>query len=621
MRASGRLNIIDGEELRLSLEEVRGIAKIRSLKKLSDRCLKALHEKTRGWVAGLAMLLKSRMVANLDEPLYASGKTPEEIFDYLTTEVFDLLKQDSREFLLKTSLLPQITPQMARALTGNKNTERILSYLNRDDFFVEREDLTNGEVIYQYHPLFREFLLHSANDIFTVEVMGRLKRKGAKLLLKSGQIDSSANLFIECRDWQGLTGLIRKHGYRLLDQGRSGVLMEWIKEVPDRVLARSPWLNYWHGSACFQFDPAEALSGFERAYNLFNKADNHTGMIISVSGVISSVTYQFKDFTLLDKWIDILTGLEKKHKGALARSIEELIVSSVFLAFAWRQPDHPNLKKWEKRAHKILNNTSTDTNLRISTGNNLLHHYNWQGDLANGSLVLNKVKRLASQSETPPLSLIMAKTTEAMHAFLTADYKHCEQAAKEGLKRSRTNGIHIFDAQLSGFHCMSALIREDVKEAEKQLARMEKSMQSSQATNLDLVLYHFLAYRIAVLTNDMQGMALHMDKHAQVSASLGAMMPKAISFFGRAELLHMHGEYKKALSLIEKTCETGCRMRSYMVAFMCSVTRAQFALTAGKEKLGLNSLKDAFALGRERGYVKYLAMELGRYGRVVRHCY
>lgn len=91
--------------------------------------------------------------------------SPEKIFEYFANELFEKIDGETRDFLLKTSLLPKIAPSMAEQLTGNKNAERILSELNRRNYFTARRRL-EGDT-YEYHPLFREFLLTRARKVFS----------------------------------------------------------------------------------------------------------------------------------------------------------------------------------------------------------------------------------------------------------------------------------------------------------------------------------------------------------------------------------------------------------------------------------------------------------------------
>jgi len=56
-----------------------------------------------------------------------------------------------------TAISPSITETEAVALTGSEEARRLLEYLYRHHLFTERR--RGGQLTYQYHALFREFLL------------------------------------------------------------------------------------------------------------------------------------------------------------------------------------------------------------------------------------------------------------------------------------------------------------------------------------------------------------------------------------------------------------------------------------------------------------------------------
>jgi ATP/maltotriose-dependent transcriptional regulator MalT len=81
----------------------------------------------------------------------------DEIFDYFANEIFSKTEGPLQHFLLKTAFLPAMTAKMAEELTDQPSAGKILSSLSRNHFFIEKHLQT--EFMYQYHPLFRDFLL------------------------------------------------------------------------------------------------------------------------------------------------------------------------------------------------------------------------------------------------------------------------------------------------------------------------------------------------------------------------------------------------------------------------------------------------------------------------------
>ena len=98
---------------------------------------------------------------------------------------------------------------MAEELTDLSSAGSILSTLNRNNYFTEKR--FQNEPIYQYHPLFREFLLSRAKETFTVETLSVLCSRAAKLLEESGQTESAVSLLRDVGDWEEIVRLIIKH--------------------------------------------------------------------------------------------------------------------------------------------------------------------------------------------------------------------------------------------------------------------------------------------------------------------------------------------------------------------------------------------------------------------------
>jgi len=63
-------------------------------------------------------------------------------------------------FLVRTAFCRDDGARTAESLTGNPKASRILSYLNRHNLFTEVHP--GEEPVYEFHSLFREFLLHQA---------------------------------------------------------------------------------------------------------------------------------------------------------------------------------------------------------------------------------------------------------------------------------------------------------------------------------------------------------------------------------------------------------------------------------------------------------------------------
>ena len=68
-----------------------------------------------------------------------------------------------------------MTVPAVQELTGIESSHAILAALSRDHFFTERHVST--DIVYQYHPLFREFLLFRAERVHSAGTADRAAQK------------------------------------------------------------------------------------------------------------------------------------------------------------------------------------------------------------------------------------------------------------------------------------------------------------------------------------------------------------------------------------------------------------------------------------------------------------
>ncbi len=305
LRANGLMKMLGWDDLRLTLEETIGIVPLKAQEIRSKEVIGQLHQAADGWVAGLVLMLESmkRGVA----PHLIGKMAPEEIIDYFGNELFNKTDKATQDFLLQTAFLPKITIKVAEQLSGLSNAGSILLTLSRNNYFTER--YYSADPVFQYHPLFREFLTARARETFSQERLSTLIRQTAFLLEEAGRIEAAISLYRGLGDWEALVQLILKEAPSILAQGRYRTLEEWLDSLPRDLVEQDPWLLYWKGTARFPFDPVRAQSYLERAFEQFRGHGDIIGVLLAWSGVVYSIIYRFEDYLPLDRWIQNFPAL------------------------------------------------------------------------------------------------------------------------------------------------------------------------------------------------------------------------------------------------------------------------------------------------------------------------
>ena len=256
LQASGRVRFIGWADLQLTEAESFGIAELRGQIPVErgKEAIRRLHEETQGWAAGLILMLGQLGRVGNAQPF--SAQSHQLFFDYFAGETLQKVDAETRDFLLKTALLPRIHVHTAEQLTGNPRAAQILDELSHHNFFTVKG--TGSIPCYEYHALFREFLLTQMQAVFLIDDLAVIRRTAAGLLKHSGQLEEAAVLYQRTCDWPSLAALILKNVQPLSKQGRFSTLEQWLRALPQQQREGDPWLLFWLGTCRLPFEPPEA---------------------------------------------------------------------------------------------------------------------------------------------------------------------------------------------------------------------------------------------------------------------------------------------------------------------------------------------------------------------------
>lgn len=594
--ANNKMSFLGWNEIRFTIDESRQISQMKAGKGLTDEILLQLNKKTEGWAAGLILMLEMAKIKNIDHQLLEK-LTPKEIFEYFAGEIFDKTDKETQDFLLKTALLSKMTAPMAEKLTGIIKSGEILSDLHRNHYFTERS--FSIEPSYQYHPLFREFLLSRAKGSFTPNELSLIQRSSAFLLEESGQVEDAAKLFCESRDFEGLARLVRKCSQSLVQQGRNQTLLEWLNFIPRKRLVNDPWLLYSKGTCSLPFNPAESLFYFEEAFRKFKAKQDATGTFLAWSGIIESILYGSEGLKKLDLWLPILDKLLMEFKGFPTEYIEANVLCSMIRALSMRRPTYINMDEWVERVQAVIRK-STDIPLRTKVLINLAGYYYNGGELQRLRIVIDSLSALLKH---PGASIVDQLTTCWVHAAylnMSSLYDDCQKVVSHGLALADATGIHVMDYMLMGHGALSSLKKGDFSTGKNYLSKMAFAL--SMAKPWEASFFHYIAAWEASYQRNMVQAYFHSEECLKLCEDTGNPWTLFITHLQRAFLYHESGEEKKAAECLAKAWQIGIQSKNEFTHFACLLAEAYFSLHRQEDKSALESLRKGMQIGREKGF-------------------
>jgi LuxR family transcriptional regulator, maltose regulon positive regulatory protein len=601
LRARGRMAVVGWSDLRFTREECRGVAKARGVA-LKDAELDDLHSRTQGWVAGLVLLLQAlrSRTAGTEKSL----GTPTVIFDYLAEEVFEKFAPQVQEFLLKAAYPPHISMAMAAQLGLGNEAHVALREITASEFLVTTIQ-TEPQLIFQFHPLLREFLRARAELSGTCGEIEFRRRQVAQVLHDQGILEEAAVLYIRNRDWELLADIIREAADTLIRHGRGQTLQTWIDALPDAQTKDDPWITYWRGAARYPYAPREARQLFTEAYRRFCRApivEVH-GVVSALNSVIDTIINDPNDFKLLDPWIEAGALWGPRLAECHSPELRARISGNVYMAMALRQPQHPDIRVWRERTQHLMQSTD-DPNVQASLLATVIALAAWVGQFARVEPLLDRLRTVVKSPEISPVTATKAAQSESMYYMLAGDRERCVEASRRGLDIIARTGVRIWnDTFLINALC-GALAEADVEGAETFLRQIESRPIGDR--KLDIFLRAYAAAWFAMLQGDAFIAHQHLKLAVRTAAELGMPFFQVIASIGLAQVLFDNGNERGARQEVARASQIAGTLRNRLLDFTMLMCRAHMAFSGGDHTEGLALLRAGLELGRERGLMHFL---------------
>ncbi|HXX10548.1 MAG TPA: BTAD domain-containing putative transcriptional regulator [Burkholderiales bacterium] len=525
--STGRLAMLEWAELRLTLDETRQIAAVKQ--SIEERTLLRLFEQSEGWAAGLTLMLE-RIARTGDVPETIEAETREAVFNYFAGTLFDKQPADTRQVLLRTAFLPQITPSLAESLTGNPNAGKTLEYLHRRHLFTYRRRLglvrtptkkresDADEATYEYHALFRDFLLAQAQEEYSRAGLRRLLEETAQLLEAIERDEEALALYRDAGDWDAVTRLLLKQAQRLLRQGRAQTLREWIAGVPEAEVGARPWISYWLGVSLIPVDQLEAIGCLERAFEQFKAIADRPGQIACAARVIEAIYRGYVHTEMVEGWIEELDALLADNVEISDRELQLRAYCSLVVATTSCSPRHPRLRSSVERVSNLLAE-GLEPDQAMIAGDILLRYYMWAAFASDARRIIGLVEPVVADKSVPPLAQLYWWSRVGFFNVTDGCYAEAEAALRKADEIGGNFGSHTANVLRKLFWVFLRLAQGDVGDAKWHLDTMLQSV--NPARDSDLMLSTFAQSALAAHTDAPESASVAERRHLEANSRVG----------------------------------------------------------------------------------------------------
>jgi ATP/maltotriose-dependent transcriptional regulator MalT/DNA-binding SARP family transcriptional activator len=492
--AADAIALLDAGQLRLTLQETKGIAKKRGV--TDAAVVEALHARSAGWAAGLTLLLaRTRRGGDAADD---DAESMQHVFGYFAQRVFDNAVPEAREALLALAFVPVISVPLARGLTAMDGIERLLDHYYKRHLFTERRRLASsgaaakgtgaapgslpdkpvpapaGGYVYQFHALFRTFLQHQARASWSGDALRDVVRRAARLLEDEGDWEHALDLHAEAGDWDRYGDVLAAHSEALIDQGRRQTVLDRLAQMPADERARRGWLGYWEARALAAQAPDRALALLQSEYERFVAARDVAAQLVCGGAIVQTLWDARLGWSEITHWVDRIEPLMREPVEFPSPQIELLTTAALHAALTFCAPAHPAIQPLAQKLLALVDDAAIPWNTRLSTATHLMVFFHNAADHERATQLLGKVD--AAVEKRPASALVRAfwYIFRAMHDLRLGNYDVAAAQLQQAEDIGRGEGLAQVEYAAMQFRVyLDTLFRHD-DDAEARLARMER---------------------------------------------------------------------------------------------------------------------------------------------------
>lgn len=614
-RARAYLNELRAQDLRFTADEAATFLNAVMELNLTEGEMRALEIRTEGWIAGLQLAaLSMRERPDRAQFIAAFRGSHRFVLDYLMEQVLAQQTPEIQAFLLQTSILERMNAELCGALTGQKDTQQRLEWLEAHNLFLI--PLDDARMWYRYHPLFGDVLQHRLRQTAPAEV-ARLHRRASEWYEGHEQYSDAVHHALAGNEPESAARILERVGVDIALSGQPQTIAHWIEALPQEMVQTRPML------AC-----ADAVA------NLLLDHLEITGARLETAERIVETNGTAAQQSFVRTWKAIWRGEVALQKGDLegfvAASREGLLTAAL------GDPSRLPLVVRVARAFQITGDVRASAEREMAAALVLVQASNNLFTLLNSIVYLARLRSLhgrlhqavetyaeavgAMPSAAGQAVLVIHPVYYSGLADILREWDRLDEAVElltQGLALTRTTLAVDADALMLEYvtHIRVQLARGEIEDARQMVNQLEQL--ATERRFVSLLTGEIAALHARVdLARGNPDAAMEWAKRQKFSPS---DMPDFLREFemltwARVWLAHAGPEGKNArlkrvAGVLERWCEDAQDKQRLNSVIEMLVLRARTADLQGKRVEAFGFLGRALALGEPQNYLRVFADE------------
>ena len=235
LRSVGEVAELGTDDLRFDAAETAQLFTETYGRRLDPDVLEDLAVRTEGWIASLQLVqaaLRDRSPSEIRRFVRTLNGADHDLYDYLAEEVVGDLDDELQRFLMETSILQVVTPELAEVVSG-RDAADVARLTTAAERLTLLSRLSGAPRTHQrYHPLVRGFLEARLRSMDGPDNVAALHRQAA-IASASTDWKTAAHHYREAGDTEAMLGVVASAIPTIMGNGQYALAEAFIGPISD----------------------------------------------------------------------------------------------------------------------------------------------------------------------------------------------------------------------------------------------------------------------------------------------------------------------------------------------------------------------------------------------------
>lgn len=542
-----------------------------------------------------------------------SGFDADRLFEYLAQEVYADQQPEIQDFLVRTSVFDLLSAETCAALLSGSlepsfdailASESILKRLEIRNLFITRLN-DEGQVYFQYHTLFRQFLRSKLRQDKQLYYQTHLR--AAQIQKDAGNYTEAVRHYIAADEVRQAAILLNEVIERLYDAGRVNVVAELLDCIPAHIQSNLPHLLYIKARLFLEHgDNEAALQTYKQAEQVYNQQKQYDYAAHLQAGqahILVRVGQRSQAVAISNRVLQNQQDLLLTSEGQYAVAQSRQVLGQV----ATEQGDTVTAESNLREAAEIYK--SHQDLLRLAAIDDLLGHlYHNIGRLVRSNIYYERALTYCVKTGNRSREAY-CRTSLAINAYLQGHYQQAFEQLDETL--NLTVDLNDRYLKLYALAYLGNVYRETERygKADQTYAEALQLAREGNVRKMELLLLNDQATSL-ILQNKKQEAQNLIRISLELAEEYDLPERLATSYHNQAWLDYENGSCKKAVSSMEKALNLFVEYHARLEETRAKLGLAIIWFTLSDHRKALTALIESLELAEELGYDPYLPFEM-----------